>query len=80
MEARRSEMTIRVRIAVAVAPNGQWAAGGWNSWEDQTRIDDYDLASSAIEGTDSDNARITWVEADVLLPPPEETVKGEVVS
>lgn len=64
-----NERTVRVRIAVAVQPDGYWHAYGDSKAGDN---DNRHWAGYALP-----RAAIHWVEADVPLPS-EATVEGEV--
>lgn len=57
------ERAVRVRIAVAVDPQGNWAAAGWMADKDQ----ESSMAATAVEQVD-EGEHIVWVEADVPLP------------
>lgn len=68
--------TVRVRIAVAVDENGNYAAHG-NSIDGNmahARWARRDLTNAAEGGA----VRIEWVEADVPLPLPPQTIQGSV--
>jgi hypothetical protein len=60
--------TVRVRVAVAVAANGDWLACGAD------RSDEWAVARVEYDPGD----RLTWVTADVPLPPEPAEVEGEV--
>jgi hypothetical protein len=64
------EDTIRVRIAVGINRNGEWAAYGSSS------SDDDDAAFTVVEGWGYNTPR--FVEADIPLPVAE-TVEGEII-
>jgi len=67
--------TVRVRIAVAVDPQGNWNAAGWKVHGHQP--EEREFLFCALEGLDSSEESCFWVEAD--LPIPEiQTVQGEV--
>jgi hypothetical protein len=64
--------TVRIKIAVAVTPDGDWNAAGWRNAKGETRRD------AAIEGLDADEYQTMWIEADIpLIETP--VVRGEVV-
>lgn len=65
--------TVRVRIAVAVCPNGEWQARG-----DSTHTDEE--SKDIIYMCDLPTGE-TWhfIEADIPLPEPQ-TIEGEVVA
>ena len=63
--------TVRVRIAVAVCPNGEWLAHGMSGQDD-------DEVLLYVVGR-AENEVLRWVEADIPLPEPQ-TIEGEVVS
>jgi hypothetical protein len=69
--------TVRVRIAVAVTPEGGWASFGTSTHTNGVRAAAF---SRRLAGDYSHMRghpqRITWVEADVPLPLPESTVEG----
>ena len=69
LDAPKGE-TVRVRIAVAIAPSGGWSATGDGEWSDQEAM------LMAAEGT-----VVRFVECDIPLPKPAEpvTVEGTVV-
>jgi hypothetical protein len=60
--------TVRVRIAVAVSPDGDWNAAGHSGGGGSA------MAVVALQSMY--DARVTWVEADVPLPVPA-VVEGE---
>lgn len=62
--------TVKVRIAVAVDPEGEWNSCGWS------KSDDKDCRSIAIEGV-APGEVLYWLEAD--LPLPEEHVMTPTV-
>ncbi|MFA5053170.1 MAG: hypothetical protein WC565_03890 [Parcubacteria group bacterium] len=63
---------VRVRIAVAVGPDGTWSASSWSG------ADTDDVKMAIADSMDSETIRWSWVEADVPMPEPEETVQGVV--
>lgn len=63
--------TVKVRIAVAVTPSGEWNATGWTSC---IEADAMDLACSSV----SDGEARYFVEAELPIPEPV-TVQGTVV-
>ena len=67
--------TVRVRIAVAVDPNGEWNASGWNSLTD--KYDDVAMGI-ALEGVGEGEARY-WIEAELPLPTGAATVQADIV-
>lgn len=66
----------KVKIAVAVNQKGEWAAEGWDA--DSAR-ELADIKSGAVERVDGYRSDVTyhvvWVEAEVPIPPADETVK-----
>ena len=72
-----SEETVRVRIAVAVGPNGHWGASGWCVGGGCADADD---VAFEVAELDYEAARLSYVEADVPLPTPDRvlTVEGKV--
>lgn len=70
-DADRNQSTIRVRIAVAVCPTGEWSASGYHGYDD--------AATKDCVFTDDLPAEMTWhwIEADVPLPV-EQLLKGRV--
>ena len=55
--------TVRVRIAVAIAPDGTWASGGyWRHKNDKERADNVFL------DVISEHEQIHFIEADVPVP------------
>jgi len=54
--------TIKVRIAVAVDPKGQWNAVGWS-----TAPSDDDMSDLALEGV-GEGERIYWLTAELDVP------------
>jgi len=65
--------TVRVRIAVAVCPDGEWAAAG--NWEYSGEAIRDIVFIDELPGSESWH----WIEADIPLPKPQ-TIEGEVVS
>jgi hypothetical protein len=63
---------VRVRIAVAVELDGSWSASGWSGANADT------VKAAVADSLGSDDVRWSWVEADVPMPEPEETVQGVV--
>lgn len=59
-DAAPSGKTVRVRVAAAVDPTGQWSANGWSGADG----DDMDLA---IDGVGEGEARY-WITADLPIP------------
>ena len=53
--------TVRVRIAVAVDPTGDWSSAGWKS------ADPGKLHSYAVEDLEPGERRY-WLEADLEIP------------
>lgn len=66
---------MKIRIAVAVAADGRWAAYG--HWKDS---DDAAKAVIAQSADTKDLDHVVFVEADVPLPPSPQVVSGEVVT
>lgn len=71
--AAAAERTVRVRIAVAVTPDGGWSVGGNDDCSDAGAIEE------AAWGQNTSEYRVSFVEADVPLPLAPATVAGEVV-
>lgn len=67
--------TVRIRIAVAVDPQGNWNATGWKVRTGAPP--ENELMSTALEGLDSSEEACFWVEAELPVPDTR-TVKGEV--
>ena len=63
--------TVEVRIAVAVAEDGDWAASGWSGHPDG------DCADNAMDCLD-DGARVSYVTARVPLPTKPAEIEGTV--
>lgn len=63
--------TVKVKIAVAVDPDGDWNANGWSSADDDIMMMDL------VVDTLKDGEARYWVEAE--LPVPEtQSVQGQV--
>lgn len=58
---------VRVRIAVAVDEHGNWDAG-----------EDGDAAAEWLVGRGAERISHCWIEADVPLPLPPQTIEGTV--
>lgn len=73
-ERREAEAakTVKVRIAVAIEPDGDWASAGWGPNEK-----DAVLATDALFNVDR-AAVLRWVTADVPLPVDGDDIVGEV--
>lgn len=56
--------TVKVRIAVAMQPDGNWNAVGWRNADDSQ-------AEGAALSAVNDSARLVWVTASVPIPEPE---------
>ncbi len=65
--------TVRVRLRLRVSDVGDWHGFGWPRMSEDESLAEMDGA--AMQG---DSFRDVWVEADVPLPEPLETVEGEV--
>jgi hypothetical protein len=65
---------VKVRIAVAVGPNGEWNAMGWSSGE----ASDSEKMSLCVEPIDPGEARY-WLEAELDVPE-EPTVQASVTA
>jgi hypothetical protein len=63
------QKTVRVRIAVAIAGNGEWAASGaWNNTDVNSKADIFlDMLPDGVQ--------FHWVEADIPVPP-EQVIEG----
>ena len=70
-----SPKTIRVRIAVAVSAKGNWCASGWK--DSDGAVHGEDCVFDGIVPSDTSNAIVVFVEADVPLPE-SVTVEGTV--
>lgn len=56
---------IRVRIAIAISPNGEWAAAGYSG-----AIKDDDIKDMVFIDALPDGERFHWIEADVPVQQP----------
>jgi hypothetical protein len=65
--------TVRVRIALVVNSEGEWAANGWESMEE--------FDESELDLGDEHAQALYWIEAEIPVPAPWEptTLKGEAV-
>jgi hypothetical protein len=74
-------MTIkRVRIAVAITPDGNWSSCGWGLAKSEV-VDDEELALGAESSASEGIATVYFIEADVPVPegpPTPSTIEGEV--
>jgi hypothetical protein len=66
--------TVRVRILVATDDKGHWTSAGYDSGSSE----DNDPRSWIAIDDLSEVMRYHWVEADVPLPEPEQTIIGHV--
>ncbi len=66
----------KVRILVAVGPNGEWHAFG-NSWGEGVTPDD-ELRENAYERMDGEVARFVWIEAEIPPPRRDQEILGVV--
>lgn len=64
--------TVKVRIAVAVDPSGDWNASGWRGCDDQTAM------GNTLDTLNEGEARY-WLEAELPIPQVT-TVAAEVKS
>ena len=71
--------TVRVRIAVAVSPDGRWYAQGGSVYDDRSARSD-SLIFHPDQATPDGAFCVSWIEADVPMPieQPEDTIQGEV--
>ena len=69
--------TVRVRIAVAVGPDGSWSACGWLR-ESTGQPADKDAMDIAVDATVDGGARY-WVVATLPLPTAATAVEADVV-
>jgi len=72
--------TKKVRIAVAINSRGEWNCGGYcwlKTGEQLETLPDDEAAGNAIEGLESDEYVIHFVEAEIPLPV-STTVQGKV--
>ena len=67
--------TVKVRIAVAVDSQGNWAASGWSGKGDPGAASDY-MADIARDGVGEGEA-LYWVEAEIPMPEVQ-TIQGDV--
>lgn len=67
--------TVRVRIAVAVIPNGEWACAGWSTSHSAASYAN-DAFGRAVDSLESGEARY-WIEADIPIPETQ-TIAGTV--
>jgi hypothetical protein len=71
--------TKRVRIAVAMQPDGDWNSAGWGSVDGGVTVPDDEKRRIALDPMD-DHCLLSWVEADVPVPDVGgDVVEGEVV-
>lgn len=76
--------TVRVRIAVAIGHNGFYGAYGshtsaaWFQLGKERR--DREIMGAAHECLGVVPVMSCWVEADIPMPPPPQTIRGEIVS
>ena len=67
--------TVKVRLLVAVWPDGAWAAPqSWSGYDDAGMIDD----ASTQAGTDIASASLVWAEIDIPIPSEPAVVVGRV--
>lgn len=69
--------TKRVRIAVAMATNGEWASDGTSNRMEKRAVE---LVSNHISYLTEEPHKVYWVEAEVPVPevPDEVAIEGEV--
>ena len=67
--------TVKVRIAVAVDTQGNWASSGWSEKGDQVDINEYmaDIARECV----GEGEALYWVEAEIPMPEVQ-TIQGDV--
>ena len=68
--------TVKVRIAVAVDPDGNWNASGWRKPDGKPAEEE--AMDIAIEAVEEGEARY-WIEAELLLPEPEVYKHDDVI-
>lgn len=75
LSERIAMKTVRVRIAVAVDPSGDWSASGWKTSNGPAGKEAMDIALDSVgEG----EARY-WVEAELPLPSAAQDVEADAV-
>lgn len=72
--------TVRVRIAVAIDGDRHWAAYSWGTGDQLGQSVAETLATVTEMMSDHEDSEIRWVEADIPLPPPPQTIQGAVVN
>ena len=72
MKSVTTPKIVRVRIAVAVSPNGEWAAAGYSG-----NKSDNDVKEMVFIDGLPDGEQFHWIEADVPIPQVE-TIEGKV--
>lgn len=71
--------TVRVRIPVAVASNGEYSSYRWSRIEEEESLETVRLSASKFHRGCAQ--RIVWIEADVTVPDADMAkVEGKVVS
>lgn len=68
----KSETTKRVRIRVAICPDGQWSAGGHSGQSDE-EMTKY-LFIDNLPGSEN----FYWVEAEIPVPSSDSVIEGDV--
>ena len=68
---------MKIRIAVAVNDRGSWNAIGWNSNKEGHESMLRSLALDGLDGDETTNEVVHFVEADVPIPSPLD-VKGKI--
>lgn len=66
---------MKIRIAVAVAEDGEWHSFGWGRPEE--KVTDEDIMRWAVESIRSAPSANYFIEADIPIPKPK-TIKGVV--
>ncbi len=76
-----SANTVKVRIAVAVTSEGEWFPGGYQykTAGKLVSLSDEQASGNAVDGLDSAEYAVHFIEAEVPLPV-SETVQGKVSS
>lgn len=74
--------TVRVRIAVAVSPNGCWSSDGGRLGVSYQQSGDEDMSRAAACWLFQNHPRghVVFIEADVPMPAPALVVEGTVMS
>jgi hypothetical protein len=70
--------TVKVRIALEIAPDGQWQASGSSFFDDTPASEAWDLVMDGHEPLEGHHVKRHWIDVEVPVPDAEpEVIAGK---